>query len=63
MKDTDDSVHPAGAKVLAPDRSQDAPHAEPLSVPALLTVLVLTGVSTYFFLRLKIQPMRRPQIA
>lgn len=41
----------------------DDPHAEPLSVPALLTVLVLTGVSTYFFLRLKIQPMHRPQVA
>jgi len=26
-------------------------------------VLVLTGVSTYFFLRLKIQPMHRPQVA
>jgi hypothetical protein len=36
----------------------DDPHAEPLSVPALLTVLVRAGVSTYFFLRLKIQPMR-----
>jgi hypothetical protein len=40
----------------------DGPHAEPLSVPAQLTVLVRTGVGTYF-LRWKIQPMRRPQSA
>ena len=59
MKGTDDTVHPAGAKLRRIDPN-DAPHAEPLSVPALLTVLVLTGVSTYFFLRLKIQAMHRP---
>ena len=41
----------------------DAPHAEPLSVPALLTVLVLTGVGTSFLPRLKIQLMHRPQVA
>ena len=38
--------------------ANDDPHAE----PAQLTMLVLTGVSTYF-LRWKIQPMHRPQVA
>ena len=41
----------------------DGPHAEPLSVPALLTMLVRSGVGNSFFPRLKIQPMRRPQVA
>lgn len=36
----------------------DDPTAEPLSLIAVLVVLVLSGVSTYFFLRWKIQPMQ-----
>jgi len=36
----------------------DDPTAEPLSLVAVLAVLVLSGVSTYLFLRWKIQPMQ-----
>jgi hypothetical protein len=42
-----DVARAAGDRFLRRIDPNDASYAEPLSVPALLTVLVRTGVSTY----------------